>query len=176
MHFQEPELIYHDALLDKNGINLFYNVRKKNDQSIQEINFFVITRPCWMYGLYFVMTKRPGPKCQGTKRPGSKCQGVKRQGPVCQGAKRPAQNVRDWNVLVRNVWVRKVWVRKLFLILHFMIVKLPLWLWQSMKRLYDCEVLLLLSFKFDLWLVNWFDLIRGKMILLIKKNHLEMLF
>ena len=34
----------------------------------------------------------------------------------------------------------------------------------------------ILSFKFDLWLVNWFDLIRGNMILLIKNFHLEMIF
>ena len=54
---------------------------------------------------------------------------------------------------------------------------IPLWLWHSLILLYDCEVLLLLlSFKFDLRLVNWFDLIRGNMILLIKNFHLEMLF
>ena len=36
--------------------------------------------------------------------------------------------------------------------------------------------LLLLSFKFDLRFVNWFDLIRRNMILLIKNFHLEMIF
>ena len=54
-----------------------------------------------------------------------------------------------------------------------MIVEFLLWLWHSLRLLYDCEVLLLL-FKFDLWLFNWFDLIRGNMILLIKNFHLEM--
>ena len=81
------------------------------------------------------------------------------------------QKVRGRNVLVQNlrgqsvqtVWVRKVRVRKHFLSLHFMIVKLPLWLWHSLRLLYDCEVLLLLTFKSDLWLVNWFDLIPGNM-------------
>ena len=102
------------------------------------------------------------------------------------GEKRPVQNVwgrnvlskksGERNVLVRTVWVRKVRARKHFLSLHFMIVKLPLWLWHSLRLLYECEVLLLLSFKFDLWLVNWFDLIRGNMILLIKNFHLELSF
>ena len=32
----------------------FYNVRKKHVKSIQETIFFVIARPCWIYGLYFV--------------------------------------------------------------------------------------------------------------------------
>ena len=49
-----------------------------------------------------------------------------------RGLKRPVQNVRDRNVRVR----------KHFLSLHFMIVKLPLWLWHSLRLLYDFEVLL----------------------------------
>ena len=72
--------------------------------------------------------------------------------------------------------------------LYFMIVKLLLWLWQSLRLrydcevllllsfIYDCEVLLLLSFIFDLSLVNWFVIIRGNMILLIKNFHLETIF
>ena len=32
-----------------------------------------------------------------------------------------------------------------------------------MRLLYDCEGILLLSFKFDLWLVNLFDLIQENM-------------
>ena len=44
------------------------------------------------------------------------------------------------------------------------------------EAFYDSEVLLLLSFKFDLSLVDWFDLIRGSMMLLIKNFHLEMIF
>ena len=93
--------------------------------------------------------KRPGPKCQWVKRPGSKCQGVKHPGPKCQGAKRLVQKVRWRNVLAWNVWVRKVQVRKHFLSLHLIIVKLLLWLWHSQRLLHDCEVLLLLSFKFN---------------------------
>ena len=85
--------------------------------------------------------KRPGPKCQGAKHPGPECQGVKCSGPKCQGTKRPVQKVRGRNVLVRNVWIWKVRMRKYFLSLHFMIVKLPLWLWHSLRLLYDCEVL-----------------------------------
>ena len=118
-------------------------------------------------GLIYQVTKRPAPKCLGAKRPGPKCQGVKRPGPKCQGAKRPVQTVRGRNVLVRKVSVR---VRKHFLSLHFMIVTLHLWLWHSLKCLYDCEVLLLLSFEFYLWLVNWFDLCRGNMIALFNQK------
>ena len=111
-------------------------------------------------------------KMSGGETPWSKMSGVKRPDPKCQGAKRPVQKVRRRNVLVRNIWVRKVRVRKHFLSLHFMIVKLPFWLWHSLRLLYHCEVLLFLSFKFDLWFVNWFDLIRGNMILLIKKTFI----
>ena len=78
--------------------------------------------------------KRPGQKIPVAKRPGPKSQGVKR--PECLSPKSPGA--------------------KNFLRFHFMIVKLPLWLWHFLRLLYDCEVLLLLSFKFDLWLVNLF--------------------
>ena len=50
-----------------------------------------------------------------------------------------------------------------------MVVTLP-------EAFYDCEVLLSLSFKFDFWLVNWFELVRGNRILWIKNFHLEMIF
>ena len=42
---------------DKDGINPFYNIRQKNVNSVQEIIFFVIARPCWMYGLYLVLAE-----------------------------------------------------------------------------------------------------------------------
>ena len=48
-----------------------------------------------------------------------------------------------------------------------MILTLPdasLWLWGSF-----------LSFRFDLWPLNWFDIIRGNMILFIKSFHLQMI-
>ena len=54
MQFQEPELTFHIAFQNKSGINPFYNVRKKNVNSITE-TLFVIAHPCEMYGLYFVM-------------------------------------------------------------------------------------------------------------------------
>ena len=119
--------------------------------------------------------ERPGPKCQGAKRPGPKCQTIKRPGPKFLEAKRPVQNKSQG---AKRPGPKRLSpespVRKRFLSLHFMIVKVPLWLWHSLRLLYDCDVLLLLSFKFVLWLVNWFDLIRGNMILLIKNFHLEM--
>ena len=54
MRFQEPDLTCHVAFQDKSGINPFYNVKKKNVNSIQEIIVVVIAPSCWMCGLYFV--------------------------------------------------------------------------------------------------------------------------
>ena len=45
------------------------------------------------------------------------------------------------------------------IVAHFMIVKLlvaPLWLWHSLRPLYDCGVLSL-SIKINWWLVNWIN-------------------
>ena len=119
----------------------------------------------------------------GAKRPVPKRTTAKRPGPKSLGQNGQVQNIKGRNVLVQKRQgvkrpgpKKKVRVRKHFLSLHFMIVKLPLWLWHSLRLLYDFEVLLLLSSKFDLWLVNWFDLIRGNMILLIENFHLEMTF
>ena len=92
--------------------------------------------------------KRPGPKCQGLnvqvqnvrgetscpKRQGAKRLGPKRLSPKSPGAKTlPEHSLHDYET-------------------SSMIVTFP-------ELLYDCEVLLL-SFKFELCLVNWFDLIR----------------
>ena len=96
--------------------------------------------------------KRPGPKCQGVKRTDPKCQGVKRPDPKCQGAKRRVQKFRGRNVLVRNVCPKSPGAKTLpepslhdcetsSMIVNFL---------HSKRLLYDCEVLLLLSFKLDL--------------------------
>ena len=62
--------------------------------------------------------KRPGPKCQGAKLHVQKSQGVERPSPKRRSPKSPGA--------------------KTFLSLHFMIVKLPLWLWHSLRLLYEC--------------------------------------
>ena len=42
------------------------------------------------------------------------------------------------------------------IVAHFMILVAPLWLWHSLRPLYEHDILLL-SFKFDWWLINWFE-------------------
>ena len=86
------------------------------------------------------------PKCRGSKRPGTN-----RLSPKSPGAKTlPEPSLYDCET-------------------SSMIMTFPeisLWFWGSF----------LLLFKSDLWLINWFELTRGNMILLIKNFHLEMIF
>ena len=145
------------------------NVRGRNDlvRNVRERNVQVQN----VRGRNVLGAKRRGLKSPGAKIPGPKCQKAKIPGPKCQRANVLVQNVRGRKVLSKmsrgeTSWsetsVRKVRVQKHFLSLQFMIFKLSLWLWQSLRLLYYCEVLLLLSFKFDLWLVNWFLLNSGR--------------